>query len=169
MQASDREFWYSLDHHLPQAEFENKVRMRQGYILMLDDKPAGLLRYQLFWDNTPFCTMLFIEEKYQKKRYGKQLMEYWEKDMKKQGYGMVLTSTRADENAQHFYRKLGYKDCGGFVGKISWRRQGERIFACEGAGNLHAPTSERTTKNESSQAHWASLNLCRLTAARLSW
>ena len=115
MQASDREFWYSLDHHLPQAEFENKVRMRQGYILMLDDKPAGLLRYQLFWDNTPFCTMLFIEEKYQKKRYGKQLMEYWEKDMKKQGYGMVLTSTRADENAQHFYRKLGYKDCGGFV------------------------------------------------------
>ena len=28
---------------------------------------------------------------------------------------MALTSTRADEDAQHFYRKLGYKDCGGFV------------------------------------------------------
>ena len=28
--------------------------------------------------------------------------------------------------------------------------------------NLHAPMSERTTMNESSQAHWASLNLNRL-------
>ena len=42
------------------------------------------------------------------------LMEYWEKDMKSQGYGMLLTSTQVDEDAQHFYRKLGYKsskDC----------------------------------------------------------
>ena len=42
-------------------------------------------------------------------------MEYWENDMKSQGYGMLLTSTQVDEEAQHFYRKLGYKDCGGFV------------------------------------------------------
>ena len=31
------------------------------------------------------------------------------------GYGMVLTSTQVDEDAQHFYRKLGYKDCGGLT------------------------------------------------------
>ena len=37
-------------------------------------------------------------------------MEHWEKDMKAQGYGMLLTSTRVDEKAQHFYRKLGYKE-----------------------------------------------------------
>lgn len=35
--------------------------------------------------------------------------------MKKQGYKMTLISTRADENAQHLYRKLGYIDCGGLV------------------------------------------------------
>lgn len=35
--------------------------------------------------------------------------------MKKQGYGMVMTSTRVYEETQHFYRKLGYKDCGGFT------------------------------------------------------
>ena len=35
--------------------------------------------------------------------------------MKEQGYGMVMTSTQVDETAQHFYRKLGYKDSGGFV------------------------------------------------------
>lgn len=115
LETFDKEFWYSLDKHLIETEFKNKVRTKRGYIISLDDKPIGLLRYNLFWDNTPFCTMLFIDKEYQGKGYGKQLLEYWEKDMKSQGYGMLLTSTQVDENAQHFYRKVGYKDCGGFV------------------------------------------------------
>jgi ribosomal protein S18 acetylase RimI-like enzyme len=59
--------------------------------------------------------MLFVDFNFQKKGYGKKLMEYWETEMKNQGFGIVMTSTQVDESAQHFYRKLGYKDCGGFV------------------------------------------------------
>ena len=58
---------------------------------------------------------VFIDSDYRNQKYGKKLMEHWEQDMKSQGYGMVMTSTQVDEDAQHFYRKLGYKDCGGFV------------------------------------------------------
>ena len=89
-----------------------------GYVIFEDGKPAGILRYNLFWDNTPFCTMLFIDWNAQKKGYGKNLMEHWESDMKSKGYGMVMVSTRVDESAQHFYRKLGYKECGGFTMEI---------------------------------------------------
>ena len=39
-------------------------------------------------------------------------MEFWEEKMKKKGYEEVLLSTQVDELAQHFYRKLGYRDCG---------------------------------------------------------
>ncbi|WP_373725763.1 GNAT family N-acetyltransferase [Bacteroides heparinolyticus] len=60
-----------------------------------------------FWDNTPFCTLLFIDTEHRKNGYGKLMMEYWEKDMKSQGYEMLMTSTQVDEDAQHFYRKLG--------------------------------------------------------------
>ena len=35
--------------------------------------------------------------------------------MKAVGCGMVMTSTQVDEEAQHFYRKLGYKDADGFI------------------------------------------------------
>ncbi len=83
--------------------------------MLLNDKPIGLLRYNLFWDNAPFCTMVFVDWEYQGKGYGRKLIEYWEHDMKAQGYKMLLTSTQVDEEAQHVYRKLGYKDCGGFV------------------------------------------------------
>ncbi len=115
VEMTDKPFWYQLDKHLPETEFENKVKTQRGYVLLKNDVPAGLLRYNLFWDNIPFCTMLFIDEKVQSRGYGKMLMNYWEEDMKTQGYGMLLTSTQVDETAQHFYRKLGYKDCGGLI------------------------------------------------------
>lgn len=52
--------------------------------------------------------------------------------MKEKGYGMVLTSTQVDENAQHFYRKLGYKDCGGFVIDIKGYEQPMEMFMIKG-------------------------------------
>ena len=115
VEKQDKEAWYALDKHLSESEFDEKVRCGQGYVYVEDNKIIGVLRYNLFWDNTPFCTMLFIDDVHRKKGYGKQLMEHWEQNMKSQGYGMLMTSTQVDEDAQHFYRKLGYKDCGGFV------------------------------------------------------
>ena len=124
----DKEFWFSLDKHLSEPEFNNKVRDNRGYILLDDNKPVGLLRYNLFWDNTPFCNLIYINNECQGKGFGKLLIEYWENDMKSQGYGMLLTSTQVDESAQHFYRKLGYKDCGGFVIDIKGYEQPMELF-----------------------------------------
>lgn len=128
VQSGDREFWYGLDRHLPDNEFKKKIRDKQGYILLENNKPIGLLRFHLFWDNTPFCTMLFIDRNYRGKGFGKTLMEYWEADMKSQGYDMLLTSTRVDEEAQHFYRKLGYKDCGSVVIDVPKYEQPMELF-----------------------------------------
>ena len=124
----DKLFWYSLDKQLSEEEFDKKVRDNQGYIIFVNDKPVGLLRYNLFWDNTPFCTMLFIEGQYQRQGFGRSLMEHWEKDMKAKGYEMVLTSTQVDEDAQHFYRKLGYRDCGGFTIDVPGYEQPMELF-----------------------------------------
>ena len=52
--------------------------------------------------------------------------------MKLQGYGMLLTSTQVDEEAQHFYRKLGYKDCGGFVIDVPGYEQPMEMFMIKG-------------------------------------
>ncbi len=112
VENSDKEFWFTLDKHLSFAEFDSKVRNKQGYILCVDEKPIGILRYNLFWDNTPFCTLLYVEKAYQKQGYGRALMKFWENEMRSLGYRLLLTSTQADEDAQYFYRKIGYSDCG---------------------------------------------------------
>ena len=128
VQLEDKEFWYSFDKHLSEQEFNNKIIDKRGYVLLDDNKPIGLLRYNLFWDNTPFCNLIYINNECQGKGFGKLLIEYWENDMKSQGYGMLLTSTQVDESAQHFYRKLGYKDCGGFVIDIKGYEQPMELF-----------------------------------------
>ena len=67
VQDKDKEFWYRLDKHLPESEFVKKVRDKRGFIISLNNNSIGLLRYNLFWDNTPFCTMLYIASAQQRK------------------------------------------------------------------------------------------------------
>ena len=63
---------------------------------------AALMRYNLFWDNTPFCTLLYVDECCRGRGHGGALMRRWEADMKARGYGLLMTSTLADETAQLF-------------------------------------------------------------------
>ena len=128
VQEEDRDFWFKLDKHLSGSEFEKKIRDKMGYVLLEDNVPAGLLRYNFFWDNTPFCTMLYVDPESQGKGYGSKLMEFWEKEMKLMGYGMLMTSTQVDEDAQHFYRKAGYQDSGGLIVNIPGYEQPMEMF-----------------------------------------
>ena len=114
-EREDAPFWFGLDRHIAPEEFYKKAEARRAYILEAEGRPAGLLRYNLFWDNTPFCTMLYIAPACQRKGYGGLLMERWEADMRAAGYRLAMTSTRSDESAQHFYRKRGYQEAGGLL------------------------------------------------------
>lgn len=132
----DASFWFELDRHLTQQEFYAKVRDKRGYVLLEDDIPLGILRYNLFWDSIPFCTLIYIEQEYQEKGYGRDLMEQWERDMKLRGYGMVMTSTQTDEMAQHFYRRLGYQEAGALILDLPGYRQPMEMFFVKAIGGL---------------------------------
>ena len=99
-----------------------------------EGKVVGILRYNFFGDNTPFCTLLFVDSDNRRKAIGRELMERWERDMQSSGYGMVMTSTQVDEDAQHFYRKIGYKDAGGFVVDVPGYEQPMEMIMIKGIG-----------------------------------
>ena len=96
---------------------EHAASLNRVYIAEEDTEFAGWLRYNLFWDNTPFMNMIYILEDYRGKGYGRQLVDFWEEQMKLLDYECVMTSTASDEYAQHFYVKLGYRTVGGFTFK----------------------------------------------------
>ena len=137
--AEDREAWKNLDRHIFDDVFYEKAADGRGYVLLDGSDIIGVLRYNLFWDNTPFCTMLFIDERYRGKGHGKQMMLHWERDMRSRGYGMLMTSTQVDEDAQHFYRKLGYRDSGGFMVDVPGYEQPMEMIMIK---NIQSPGSE---------------------------
>ena len=109
---TDKAFWFTHDTHMSEDEFLLKVRDKRAYIIRDDNKPIGVMRYNLFWDSIPFLTLIHFEEAYQGEGFGRQTMLAWEKEMRELGYKMVMTSTQVNEQAQHFYRKLGYIEKG---------------------------------------------------------
>lgn len=103
------------DIHISEQELAISISLGRVYIAEENGGLAGWLRYNLFWDNTPFMNMLYVLDDYRGKGLGKSLVERWEDDMRMDGYNAVLTSTQSDEFAQHFYVKLGYRAIGGFA------------------------------------------------------
>ncbi len=104
-----------LDRHISRQELENSVRLGRVYIAEEQGEFAGWLRYNLFWDNTPFMNLLYVLDGHRGEGFGRALVEYWEVQMKQAGYKTVMTSTQSNEYAQHFYERLGYAAAGGFL------------------------------------------------------
>ena len=110
------QFIFDNDRHVSKELIENKLKEKEIIIAKDEDnKIIGWLRYSYFWDNTPFMNMLYIIENYRNKGIGKELVLFWENEMKKKDYKFLMTSTLSNEEAQHFYRKLGYKDSGSLL------------------------------------------------------
>ncbi|RTE07102.1 GNAT family N-acetyltransferase [Paenibacillus whitsoniae] len=110
---SDYEYIKERDHHMLEYLILPKIRQNEIFILKNDDcGNIGWMRYSYFWDNTPFMNMLWIDAPYRKKGTGTKAVLFWEDEMKRNGFKLLMTSTLASEEAQHFYRKLGYRDSG---------------------------------------------------------
>lgn len=114
-QAEDFAFLSEHDAHIAPKELRAQIERERILIAEQGGRPIGWLRWNLFWDNTPFLNLLFLLEDSRQKGYGKQMMRAWESLMGEQGYGLLMTSTLASEQAQHFYRKLGYQDAGSLL------------------------------------------------------
>lgn len=112
---NDLEILAKLDHHISFAELKSSVKLFRIIISEDSGGLAGWLRYNLFWDNTPFMNMLYFLEGKRGRGLGWKLVEFWETEMKQMGYDEVLTSTLSNERAQFFYRRHGYVDCGSLL------------------------------------------------------
>lgn len=80
------------------------------------------------WDSIPFLTLIYVEESSQGRGFGRIAIDYWEKKIKELNYPIVMTSTKVDEQAQHFYRKLGYIDRGSLFLDRTPLEQPQEIF-----------------------------------------
>ena len=103
------------DRHIARARLECKIEEGQVLVLLDGENFAGWLRWGLFWDEHPFMNLLYLLEPYRGKGLGRELVTDWENRMKAAGHDVVMTSTQANEDGQHFYRRLDYQDAGALL------------------------------------------------------
>lgn len=113
--TDDIEFIKKYDLHISKTELKNLVILNRVIVIYEENSFIGWLRYNLFWDNTPFLNMIYLVDGQRGKGFGSKLISFWEKEMKAKGYTNVMTSTQSNELGQFFYRKNNYKDIGSLI------------------------------------------------------
>ena len=114
-QAEDLSQILTHDRWIAKDILVGKIERGEVAVCIYDGTFAGWLRWGLFWDNTPFLSMLHLLPDYRSRGFGAKMMAFWEAKMQNRGYSVVMTSTSSAETSQHFYQKLGYTAVGSFT------------------------------------------------------
>ncbi len=112
--SADASFLIEHDHVGPDV-IAGRIQAGQILVAENDGVLVGWLRWNLFWDEIPFMNKLYVLEPHRGHGVGNALMDTWEKSARHDGHEVVMTSSQADESAQHLYRKRFYVDCGALV------------------------------------------------------
>ena len=88
---------------------------KNGFTILKDGKDIGVIEYKDFWEGMPYLSLIKLAPEHRGQGAGKEAMLLLEEELRAAGNKALLVSTRVDEEAQHFYRKLGYSECGGLI------------------------------------------------------
>lgn len=108
----DLERLINLDKSLNKENLVQKISQKEVLVCERYEKVVGFLRFSYFWEHIPFMDLLYVDENNRLCGIGSELSNFWEDEMKRLNYEFILTSTQSDEMSQHFYRKIGYRECG---------------------------------------------------------
>jgi len=113
--SKDKQKILKYDNHIHHNKVGECIRNQLVYVLCEEKRIVGVLRYSLFWQSIPFLDLLYIDEVYRGKGFGRQMMAHWESAMRAMDCKYVMLSTQEDETAKFFYEKLGYRRIGAFL------------------------------------------------------
>ena len=74
---ADISLLHELDAHISEQELATIIGLGRVYVAEKNGCLAGWLRYNLFWDNTPFMNMLFMLSEYRGNKHGTNLIAFW--------------------------------------------------------------------------------------------
>lgn len=91
-----------------------RSQIREGRLRIIESagEPVGFLKFYVIWEELPFLEVLMVREDRRRRGIGRDAVRAWEREMAARSFQQALISTQADETAQEFWRRIGYRDCG---------------------------------------------------------
>jgi GNAT superfamily N-acetyltransferase len=111
---ADLPFLSTLSSDVSPSVLLKQVTDGRLLLIQVDGQPIGVIKFYVLWETLPFIEVILLLESMRRRGYGTEAVREWEQEMLARGFDCALISTQVDETAQHFWRKLGYADCGSF-------------------------------------------------------
>lgn len=90
------------------------AQIRDGRLRIIEPAgiPVGFIKSYVLWETLPFMEVIILREDSRGRGFGREAVRQWEKEMAGRSFTRAVISTSADETAQEFWRRIGYRDCG---------------------------------------------------------
>lgn len=104
---SDHEYSHSSGY------FDEVLSAKRIFVAEENGKVVAYLTYYIIWGNTPYIELLRVTSPYQRKGIGRKLLSALEKELKKKGYKVLLSSSeRINKIGNIFHKRAGFKPIG---------------------------------------------------------
>jgi len=96
---------------------EDKIPRREIIIATLDNAVVGYLRLEKIWNNFPFISWIYVQEKWRGQGIGTSLLQFLEKELRSNHAGWLLSSSEASNSrAIEWHKKRNFLPAGYWEG-----------------------------------------------------
>lgn len=115
--ASERDFAFLRALSTGPDDETLHAQIRDGRLRIMESagEPVGFLKYYILWEMLPLIEVIVVREDRRRCGIGRDAVRAWESEMAARSFRRAIVSTQADETAQEFWRRIGYRDCGSFT------------------------------------------------------
>jgi len=94
-----------------------KVQIQDGRLRIIEaaEGQVGFIKFYVLWEILPFIEVIIVRGDRRGRGIGRQAVRAWEGEMAARSLQRAMVSTQANETAQGFWRRIGYRDCGSLV------------------------------------------------------
>ena len=118
------------DGYVAPEVLRRKIAAHEVLVAESEGVPAGYLRLEFLWSSIPYIALIRVSEECRRRGVGRALLQFIEQDLRARGYGMLYSSSQANEpEPQAWHRTMGFKECGiiaginrGEIGEIFFRK-----------------------------------------------
>lgn len=112
--ATERDFAFLRAFSTGPDDERLRTQIRDGRLRIIESagEPVGFIKFYVLWEVLPFIEVLMVREDRRRCGIGRDAIRAWEREMAACSFRRAMISTSADEAAQEFWRRIGYRDCG---------------------------------------------------------
>jgi ribosomal protein S18 acetylase RimI-like enzyme len=91
-----------------------RAQIQDGRLRIIEstEGQVGFIKFYVLWEILPFIEVIMVRDECRRCGIGRRAVRAWEGEMAARSLSRAIVSTPANETAQEFWRRIGYRDCG---------------------------------------------------------